>query len=226
MDKVLKVETTIDEKQDRIKELEKELGRKNDEIELRKEVIDSMSASMMKHEKENRELVSKLVMLKNQIMEYDIGSASDRSYGAVKIFPTIGFKQGPPPLPVCMKIKKDKNSEDYYLVIDSKQYEAEINFESIEEMEETDEEYRLSLTFLAPGEGGETQQVTEIFECFEIEQLLKVFNKIKTSIVTKPKVKGATKKPMVIARSKDPSEEVPKGNPSSPMKRLKGFFNK
>ncbi len=92
MDKVLKVETSIDEQQDKIKELEKELGRKNDEIELRKEVIDSMSASMMKHEKENRELVSKLVMLKNQILEYDIGSASDRSFGAVKIFPTIGFK--------------------------------------------------------------------------------------------------------------------------------------
>jgi hypothetical protein len=65
MDKVLRVETTIDEKQDKIKELEKELGRKNDEIELRREVIDSMSASMMKHEKENRELVSKLVLLKN-----------------------------------------------------------------------------------------------------------------------------------------------------------------
>ena len=65
MDKVLRVETTIDEKQEKIKELEKELGRRNDEIELRKEVIDSMSASMMKHEKENRELVSKLVMLKN-----------------------------------------------------------------------------------------------------------------------------------------------------------------
>jgi hypothetical protein len=131
------------------------LGRKNDEIELRKEVIDSMSASMMKHEKENRELVSKLVMLKNQILEYDIGSASDRSFGAVKIFPSVGFKQGPPPLPVCMKIKKDK-SEDYFLIIDSKQYEAEINFESIDEMEETDEEHRLSITFIAPGEDGET----------------------------------------------------------------------
>jgi hypothetical protein len=51
-----------------------------------------MSASMMKHEKENRELVSKLVMLKNQILEYDIGTASDRSFGAVKIFPSVGFK--------------------------------------------------------------------------------------------------------------------------------------
>lgn len=54
-----------------------------------------------------------------------------------------------------MKIKKDK-TDDYFLIIDSKQYEAEINFESIEEMEETDEEHRLSLTFIAPGEDGET----------------------------------------------------------------------
>lgn len=225
MDKILKVETSIDAQQDRIKELEKELGRKNDEIELRKEVIDSMSASMMKHEKENRELVSKLVMLKNQMMEYDIGNASDRSFGAVKIFPTIGFKQGPPPLPVCMKIKKDKN-EDYFLLIDSKQYEAEINFESIEEMEETDEEYRLSLTFLAPSENGETKQVTEIFECFEIDELLKIFHKIKTSMVAKPKSKVTSqKKPQVVARAKD-QEEMAQGNPSSPMKKLKGFFNK
>jgi hypothetical protein len=53
--------------------LEKELHRAKEEITLRKEVIDSMSASMLKHEKENRELVSKLVMIKNQILENDIG---------------------------------------------------------------------------------------------------------------------------------------------------------
>lgn len=46
-----------------------------------------MQASLMKHEKENRELVSKLVMLKNQIMEYDIGNSTDRKFGAVKVFP-------------------------------------------------------------------------------------------------------------------------------------------
>lgn len=65
MDKVLKVETSVDEYKDRIRELEKELARKNDEIVLRREVIDSMGASMLKHEKENRDLVSKLVLLKN-----------------------------------------------------------------------------------------------------------------------------------------------------------------
>ena len=67
--------------------MEKELARAQDEVLLRREVIDSMSASMMKHEKENRELVSKLVMLKNQILENDIGQASDRTFGGVKIFP-------------------------------------------------------------------------------------------------------------------------------------------
>jgi hypothetical protein len=51
-----------------------------------------MSASMMKHEKENRELVSKLVLLKNQILENDIANVSEnRSFGAVKIFPPIGY---------------------------------------------------------------------------------------------------------------------------------------
>ena len=55
----------IDERQEKINQLEKELARKTDEVEIRKEVIESMSASMMKHEKENRELVSKLVLLKN-----------------------------------------------------------------------------------------------------------------------------------------------------------------
>ena len=65
MDKLLKVEEIIDGKHERITQLEKELQRSRDEVDLRKEVIDSMSTSLLKHEKENRELVSKLVMLKN-----------------------------------------------------------------------------------------------------------------------------------------------------------------
>jgi hypothetical protein len=42
-----------------------DLGRKEDEVRLRKEVIDSMSDSLLKHENESRELASRLVMLKN-----------------------------------------------------------------------------------------------------------------------------------------------------------------
>jgi hypothetical protein len=93
MDKLLKVEEIIDGKQERINALEKELHRAREEVELRREVIESMSASMLKHEKENRELVSKLVMIKNQILENDIGQATDRTFGAVKLSTSTGGPQ-------------------------------------------------------------------------------------------------------------------------------------
>ena len=100
MDKLLKVEEIIDGKQEKINQLEKELSRKNDEIECRRDVIESMSASLMKHEKENRELVSKLVLIKNQILDNEIGSGSERTFGAVKL--SIGSKYAPP-LPVSVR---------------------------------------------------------------------------------------------------------------------------
>lgn len=102
----------------------------------------------MRHEKENRELVSKLVLLKNQILENDIATASENlTFGAVKIVHSGGFIKAQP-VPVSLKIKKDKN-DDYFLVIESRQYKAEINFESLEEVEETEDE-RLSISYIAP----------------------------------------------------------------------------
>jgi hypothetical protein len=65
IDRNLKIEETIDAKSERIKELEKELQRKTEEVDLRREVIDSMSASLLKHERENSELASKLALMKN-----------------------------------------------------------------------------------------------------------------------------------------------------------------
>ena len=44
-----------------------------------------MGASLMKHEIDSRELASKLVMLKNQIMENDIGRNIGRKFAAVKL---------------------------------------------------------------------------------------------------------------------------------------------
>lgn len=44
-----------------------------------------MSKSLMKHEEDTRELASKLVLMKNQIMEDDIAKAFSRKYSAVKI---------------------------------------------------------------------------------------------------------------------------------------------
>lgn len=54
MDKNLKVEETIDEMKDKIVGLEKELQRRNDEVRLRKEVIDSMSKQVMDQDQEHK----------------------------------------------------------------------------------------------------------------------------------------------------------------------------
>lgn len=53
MDRNLKIEETIDEKNEQINQLEKELQRRMDEINLRKEVIDSMSKSLLQHENDS-----------------------------------------------------------------------------------------------------------------------------------------------------------------------------
>lgn len=65
MDKNLKIEETIDLKNEKIVQLEKEIQRQLDEINLRKEVIESLSNSLMKHEKDSADLAHKLVMMKN-----------------------------------------------------------------------------------------------------------------------------------------------------------------
>lgn len=73
MDKNLKLEESIDQKNEKILQLEREIIRKNDEINCRKDVIESMSQSLLKHEKESRDLAQKLALIKNQIIENDIG---------------------------------------------------------------------------------------------------------------------------------------------------------
>ena len=65
MDRSLKIEEVIDEKNEKIQALERELARKEDEVNLRKEVIDSMGLSLMKHENETRELATRLMSMKN-----------------------------------------------------------------------------------------------------------------------------------------------------------------
>lgn len=70
---------------DKVLQLEKEYQRKCDEVNLRKEVIDSMSDSLMAHESDSRDLAAKLVMMKNQIMENDIGKFIGRKFAAVRI---------------------------------------------------------------------------------------------------------------------------------------------
>lgn len=55
MDTNLKIEERVDERNQRIKELERDLQRKNDEVDLRKEVLDSMGDNLVKYENETRD---------------------------------------------------------------------------------------------------------------------------------------------------------------------------
>ena len=56
-----------------------------------------MQASLMRHEKESAELANKLVLMKNQILDFNVGKSLQRKYGGVK---TSGSK----PLPVLVRI--------------------------------------------------------------------------------------------------------------------------
>jgi hypothetical protein len=61
------------------------LQRRNDEVNWRKDVIESMSNSLIKHEKESAEMASKLAMMKNQIMVNDAFKGMRRKYAGVKL---------------------------------------------------------------------------------------------------------------------------------------------
>lgn len=44
-----------------------------------------MSASLLRHEQDSAELASKLVLLKNQIMEHSVAQSMKRKYAGVKV---------------------------------------------------------------------------------------------------------------------------------------------
>lgn len=52
VDKNLKIEQIVDSKNEKIATLERDLARKCDEINLRREVIDSMGVTLMKYEED------------------------------------------------------------------------------------------------------------------------------------------------------------------------------
>lgn len=56
-----------------------------DEVSLRKTVIDSMGDNLLKHEDDSMRMAQKLTLMKNQIMEYDRYVGMNRKYGAVRI---------------------------------------------------------------------------------------------------------------------------------------------
>ena len=65
-------------------ELEKTLQKAQDEVTLRKTVIESMQENLISHENDSMQMSQKLTLMKNQIMEYDRYVGMGRKYGAVK----------------------------------------------------------------------------------------------------------------------------------------------
>ena len=83
-DEKFKVEEIVDQKVAVIERLQLELQRAREEVDTRKLVIDEMSKSMLFHEKESGEMATKLTLLKNQIMENEMGFGMSKRFGCVK----------------------------------------------------------------------------------------------------------------------------------------------
>ncbi|CDW74319.1 UNKNOWN [Stylonychia lemnae] len=176
LDKNLRTGEFIDSLNEKIATLEKELQRGEDEIKLRKEVIDSMSNSLMKHERESGELAQKLSMMKNQILEQQVGSGIGKKFAAVKLG-RLNKKT------VSFEFVEDK-TDDFYLIIDSKTSEISVNFDNIDEVQET-KDGKLNILYFIPGDSGNMLKRNENYECFEIEEFLKVYTNIKASLILK-----------------------------------------
>ena len=78
-------EETIQRLQDKNNQMENDKIKAEGEVAIRKEVQDTMSVSLMKHEEESMHLSQKLALMKSQIMEYDRFIGMDRKYGSVRI---------------------------------------------------------------------------------------------------------------------------------------------
>lgn len=85
IDKNLKLLREIDDKNEQILILEKDNLKKTEDDKLRREIVDTMSTSLLRHEQESRELAEKLTIMKNQIMETQVGRAIRKRFPAIKI---------------------------------------------------------------------------------------------------------------------------------------------
>ena len=59
------IDEKVDKLNEEIKRLEKSLQMANDEVHLRKTIVDSMGENLMKHETESMQMAQKLTLMKN-----------------------------------------------------------------------------------------------------------------------------------------------------------------
>lgn len=85
MDKCLKLEAEIDLRNEQISTMQCDLLQKNEEVECRKQIEESMTESMLQHENDHAKLASNLMLMKNQMIEYDSFVGTSKKYCALKI---------------------------------------------------------------------------------------------------------------------------------------------
>lgn len=74
-----------------------------------------MADSLLKHEHEEQDMASKLTLLKNQMMESNMGLGMDRRFSAVKIELLRN---------TACSIKFEENEHEFFMIIDSKAAEV------------------------------------------------------------------------------------------------------
>jgi hypothetical protein len=130
----------------------------------------------MQQESTQRDLATKLVMLKNQILENDASKHLGRRFGACRITDLGVVKTF---TPVSLEFSR-VTPREYLLSIESRQKLVRIECESIEAVAET-KDGRLAISYFAQKKEG-FQKKTELFECFEIGDIVKVFQSIRTIV--------------------------------------------
>lgn len=148
-----------------------------EEVNVRKEVINHMADSLLKHEHEEQDMASKLTLLKNQMMESNMGLGMDRRFSAVKIELLRNT--------VCA-IKFEESDNEFFMIIDSKAAEVQINCENIDSLAE-EAPGRVQMVYHLPQDrlkaNTDMARRTDSFECAEAEMLLTTFQGIRNRIL-------------------------------------------
>lgn len=99
-----------------------------------------MNENMIRHETESADLAQKLTLMKNQIMEFNMGVGMNKKYAAVKIG-TIKH------MPVSLEFIEPENNQQIFLVIDSRTQEVTINIDNIDTMRQVDDTNRITIVY-------------------------------------------------------------------------------
>lgn len=78
----------------------------------------------------------------------------------------------------------EERNNEYYMIIDSKQFEISVDIENVENLTEI-KDGRLAIVYFVPQVDGSMQRRNETYEFFETSEILKVYNIIKNQSIVR-----------------------------------------